>query len=84
MNGQQGEFVGAIYFCFNIYPPTQNIYYTALTRLDMGPDVLLIDGNQRVIYSPDPSQLGKDLSKEAYISKASSRKEYEHPVPKRD
>ena len=69
MNGQQGEFVGAFYLCFTIYPPTQNIYYTALTRLDMGPDVFIIDGNQRVIYSPDPSQLGKDLSEEAYVQK---------------
>jgi nitrate/nitrite-specific signal transduction histidine kinase len=67
MNGPQGEFVGASYFCFAIYPPTQNTYYAALANVDMGPDVYVLDGNQRVIYSPDPSQLGKDLSEEAYI-----------------
>jgi nitrate/nitrite-specific signal transduction histidine kinase len=67
MNGQQGEYVGAIYFCFTIYPPTENVYYTALARLDMGSGVFVMDGNQRVIFSPDPSQLGKDLSQAAYI-----------------
>ncbi len=29
MNGPQGEFVGAAYYCFTIYPPTQNAYYEA-------------------------------------------------------
>jgi nitrate/nitrite-specific signal transduction histidine kinase len=67
MNDQQGEFVGAYYLCFTVYPPTQNSYYATLTRLELGPDVFIIDGNQRIIYSPEPSQLGKDLSKEAYI-----------------
>ena len=67
MNDQQGEFVGAYYLCFTIYPPTQNSYYATLGRLDLGPDVFIIDGNQRIIYSPDPSQLGKDLSEEVYL-----------------
>jgi nitrate/nitrite-specific signal transduction histidine kinase len=69
MNGQQGEFVGALYLCFTIYPPTQNLFYTALSSLDMGQDVFIMDGNQRVIYSPDPSQSGKDLAGETYIQK---------------
>jgi nitrate/nitrite-specific signal transduction histidine kinase len=67
MNDQQGEFVGALYLCFTIYPPTQNSYYATLTRLDLGPDVFIIDGKQHIIYSPDPSQLGKDLSEEVYL-----------------
>jgi len=67
MNDQHGEFVGAYYLCFTIYPPIQNSYYATLSRLDLGPDVFIIDGNQRIIYSPDPSQLGKDLSEEVYL-----------------
>lgn len=67
MNDQQGEFVGAYYLCFTIYPPTQNSYYTKLTSLDLGPNVFILDGNQHIIYAPDPSQIGKELSEEAYI-----------------
>ncbi|MGE5225123.1 MAG: GAF domain-containing protein, partial [Omnitrophica WOR_2 bacterium] len=69
INGSQGEFIGAGYYCFTIDPAAQNNLYTVLTRLNLGPDVLIIDGNQHVIYSPDLSQLGKDLSGEAYLQK---------------
>jgi len=71
MNGPQGEFVGAIYYCFTIYPPTQNVYYEAYSKayrdLGLGPNMTMVDGNQRVIFSPDPSQMGRDLSGEAYL-----------------
>jgi nitrate/nitrite-specific signal transduction histidine kinase len=67
MNGQQGEFVGAVYVCFTIYPVTQSAYYKTMNSLNLGPGVYLIDGNQRIIFSPDPSQMGEDLSGEAYI-----------------
>jgi nitrate/nitrite-specific signal transduction histidine kinase len=71
MNGPQGEFVGAIYYCFTIYPPTQNIYYEAYSKafsnLGLGANTYLVDGNQRVIFSTDPSQMGRDLSGEAYL-----------------
>jgi nitrate/nitrite-specific signal transduction histidine kinase len=69
MNGPQGEFVGACYYCFAIYPPEQNIFQTVMNRLELGQEVFIMDGNQRVIYSPDPSQLGKDISEEAYIQR---------------
>jgi nitrate/nitrite-specific signal transduction histidine kinase len=71
LNGPQGEFVGAAYFCFTIYPPTQNAYYEAFSRafgdLGLGPNTYVVDGNQRVIFSPDPAQMGRDLSGEAYL-----------------
>jgi nitrate/nitrite-specific signal transduction histidine kinase len=71
MNGPQGEFVGAIYYCFTIYPPTQNVYYEAYSKayrdLGLGPNMIMVDGNQHVIFSPDPSQMGRDLSGEAYL-----------------
>jgi nitrate/nitrite-specific signal transduction histidine kinase len=67
MNGQQGEFVGAGYFCFTILPVTQNAYYTTLNNLVLGPGVYILDGNQRIIFSPVPSEMGKDLSGESYL-----------------
>jgi GAF domain-containing protein/HAMP domain-containing protein len=71
MNGPQGEFVGAGYYCFTISPATQNVYSEALGKvyrdLGLGPNMYIVDGNQRVIYSPDPSQMGRDLSSESYL-----------------
>jgi nitrate/nitrite-specific signal transduction histidine kinase len=67
MTGVQGEYVGASYYCFVIYPVTQNTYYKALIKLDLDPNIMLVDGNQRIIFSPDPSEIGRDLSGEAYL-----------------
>ena len=71
MNGTQGEFVGADYYCFTIYPATQNAYYesysNAYSKLDLGSNVYMVDGNQRIIFSTDPSEMGRDLSGETYL-----------------
>jgi nitrate/nitrite-specific signal transduction histidine kinase len=71
MNGTQGEFVGADYYCFTIYPATQNAYYesysNAYSKLDLGSNVYMVDGNQRIIFSTDPSKMGRDISGEAYL-----------------
>ena len=71
MNDRQGEFVGADYYCFTTYPPTQNAYHEAFSKvynkLDLGPNIYIIDGNQRIIFSTDPSEMGRDLSEEAYL-----------------
>ncbi len=71
MNGTQGEFIGADYYCFTIYPATQNAYYesysNAYSKLDLGSNVYMVDGNQRIIFSTDPSDMGRDLSGEAYL-----------------
>ena len=71
MNGTQGEFVGADYYCFTIYPATQNAYYesysNAYSKLDLGSNVYMVDGNQRIIFSTDPSEMGRDISGEAYL-----------------
>jgi nitrate/nitrite-specific signal transduction histidine kinase len=67
MIGQTGETAGAVYFCFTIYPATQNTYYQTLNDLHLGPNVYILDGNQHIIYSPDPSEMGKDLSGEPYL-----------------
>jgi nitrate/nitrite-specific signal transduction histidine kinase len=67
MNGQQMEFVGAGYYCFIIYPATKNAYYQTLNNTDLGSNVYILDGNQRIIFSPDPSEMGRDLSKESYL-----------------
>jgi nitrate/nitrite-specific signal transduction histidine kinase len=71
MNGTQGEFVGADYYCFTIYPPTQNAYYESYSniysKLDLGSNIYMVDGKQRIIFSTDPSDMGRDLSGEAYL-----------------
>ena len=66
--GQNGETVGAAYFCYAILPANaQNTFYQILNSQDLGPNVYLLDGNQRIIYSPDLSETGKDLSRETYL-----------------
>jgi nitrate/nitrite-specific signal transduction histidine kinase len=65
------EFVGASYYCFNIYPTVHNAYYEAINKANLGPDFLVVDRNQQVVYSSDPSEMGKDLSGESYIQQLS-------------
>jgi nitrate/nitrite-specific signal transduction histidine kinase len=68
MTGQAwNEVVAAFYFCFTIYPATQNAYYQAVNSLDLGSNLYVVDRNHQIVYSPDPSEMGKDLSGEAYI-----------------
>ena len=71
MNGSQGEFVGADYYCFTISPPTQNAYYESLSNAyrkhNLGSNIYVVDGNQHIIFSTDPSEMGRDLSEEAYV-----------------
>jgi nitrate/nitrite-specific signal transduction histidine kinase len=67
MHNQVSEFIGAGYYCLAINPNEQNILYTTLNSISLGQNVYILDGNQRIIFSPDLAQLGKDLSKEASI-----------------
>jgi nitrate/nitrite-specific signal transduction histidine kinase len=65
------EVLGVAYYCFQVYPVSQNIYYQTMTSLDLGSNVFVVDRNHQIIYSPDPSEMGKDLSGEAYIKELS-------------
>jgi nitrate/nitrite-specific signal transduction histidine kinase len=67
MHNMLSEFIGAGYYCLAINPHEQNILYTTINSLSLGRNVYILDGNQRIIFSPDPAQLCRDLSKEAYI-----------------
>jgi nitrate/nitrite-specific signal transduction histidine kinase len=72
MTGQAwDEVVGAIYYCFTIYPASQNAFYQKMISLDLGSNLYVVDRNHQVIYSPDPSEMGKDLSGEAYLQQLS-------------
>ena len=64
---QLSEFIGAGYYCLAINPNEQNILYTTVNSLSLGQNVYILDGNQRIIFSPDSAQLGRDLSEEASI-----------------
>ena len=68
MVGQSWDEVeGAYYLCFQIYPAAQNAYYQTVSSLNLGSNFRVLDRNQQIIFSPDPSEMGKDLSTEAYI-----------------
>jgi nitrate/nitrite-specific signal transduction histidine kinase len=72
MSGQTwDEVLGAMCYCFTVYPATQNAYYQKMNSLDLGSDWIVVDRNQQVVYSPDASEMGKDLSGEAYIQQLS-------------
>ncbi len=72
MTGQAwDEVLGAIYYCFTIHPASQNAFYQKMVALDLGSNLYVVDRNQQVIYSPDPSEMGKDLSGEAYVQELS-------------
>jgi len=67
MHNPQREFIGAGYYCFAIKPNVQNVLYKTVNSLALGQNVYILDGNQRIVFSSDPEQLGRDLSKEASI-----------------
>ncbi len=67
MSGVQDEFIGASYYCFKTGPTIQNAFYDTLNAIGLGPGIYILDGNQRILFSPVQSEIGKDLSGEAYI-----------------
>jgi nitrate/nitrite-specific signal transduction histidine kinase len=67
MHNTMSEFIGAGYYCLAINPNEQNVLYTTLNSMSLGQNVYILDGNQRIVFSSDLAQLGKDLSKESYI-----------------
>lgn len=67
MHNRLSEFIGAGYYCLAIMPDEQNVLYTTVNSLSLGQHVYILDGNLRIVFSPDLAQLGKDLSKEASI-----------------
>jgi nitrate/nitrite-specific signal transduction histidine kinase len=67
MHNVQKKMVGAGYYCLKIDPTGQNNLYQLFNQLSLGKNVFFLDGNQRIVFSPDPAQIGKDLSKEADI-----------------
>jgi len=67
MHNTQAEFVGAGYYCLAVNPGEQNNLYTTLNNLSLGQNIFILDGNQRIVFSPDLAQIGRDLSEEASI-----------------
>ncbi len=67
MHNTRREFIGAGYYCLAIGPTTQGVLYKTLIGLDLGSDVYILDGNRHIVFSPDPSQVGRDISREVYI-----------------
>lgn len=69
MHNQLREFIGAGYYCLAINPNEQNILYRSLNGLSLGQNVYILDGNRRIVFSPDPARLGRDLSTETSIQR---------------
>lgn len=67
MHNSQLVFIGASYFCLDITPNEPGFLYNSFKDLSLGSNVTILDGNQHILYSPDITLLGKDLSKDASI-----------------
>jgi len=67
MHAPAGQFSGAGYYCLSIDPTGQSVLSQLFGGLSLGPSVRILDGNQRVIFSADPAEAGRDLSGEAYV-----------------
>ena len=67
MHNTRREFIGAGNYCLAITPNKQNNLYKTVNSLSLGQNVYILDGNRRVIFSPNSALLGKDLSKEPSI-----------------
>ncbi len=65
------DVLGAGYYCYNVYPGVQNAYYEAINKASLGPNFYILDRNQQIVYSSNPTDLGKDLSGEDYIRQLS-------------
>ena len=61
------EVEGAYYLCYQIYPTARNAYYQTMSSLNLGSNFRVLDRNQQIIFSPDLSEMGKNLSTEPYI-----------------
>lgn len=67
MIGEQSKTEGLIYLCYLINSSPNTTFNKILVSADLGKNVLILDGEQRVIFSTDLEEIGKDLSGEAYL-----------------
>ena len=67
MHAPAGRFSGAGYYCFSIDRTGKSVLSQLFGGLSLGSSVRILDGNQRVIFSADPAEAGRDLSDEAYV-----------------
>jgi nitrate/nitrite-specific signal transduction histidine kinase len=63
MHDPQKELVGAGYYCLKLDATGKSVLYTLFNNLSLGINVFILDGNQRIVFSPDPLENGQDLSK---------------------
>jgi nitrate/nitrite-specific signal transduction histidine kinase len=67
MHDTLSVFIGAGYYCLAINPGEENNLYKTVNSMSLGQNVYILDGNQRIVFSPDLTQLNRDLSKEASV-----------------
>ncbi|MDQ4077524.1 MAG: histidine kinase [Chloroflexota bacterium] len=62
--GERGEFMGMLAGMFRLGAPTTSAFYGGIVkqRIAESGTLYVVDGNGRVIYHPDPEQVGADFS----------------------
>ncbi|HER34629.1 MAG TPA: hypothetical protein ENO19_04110 [Halothiobacillaceae bacterium] len=59
--------IGTLVGMFRLGEPTLSAFYASIVRLRLGENAYLIDGQDVVIYHPDVSQIGRDLSDDPVV-----------------
>ncbi|MBN1221497.1 MAG: HAMP domain-containing protein [Anaerolineae bacterium] len=67
MLSERGEFVGAMVLLFQIDSPLTSGLYHILVQRGLGDSIYILDSHNRVIFHPDPQQIGSDFSGKAYL-----------------
>jgi nitrate/nitrite-specific signal transduction histidine kinase len=67
MIGAQAQTEGMVYLCYAINSLPQTTLNIILGSTDLGKNVFILDSTHHVIYSPDLTEIGKDLSGESYL-----------------
>jgi GAF domain-containing protein/HAMP domain-containing protein len=72
VTGPIGEFVGALVGMFHIDPASASSLHSGLEELSIGEhdNAYIVDGNGRLVYHPDNSRIGQDVSDQQAVKQA--------------
>ncbi|MCG3208216.1 MAG: hypothetical protein FOGNACKC_01818 [Anaerolineae bacterium] len=74
----QGEFRGKLVGFFLLGQTAGSPFYSSIVQLSLADagDIYLIDGQNRLIYHPNPALIGADISNQPVVEQAASRRVY--------
>jgi serine phosphatase RsbU (regulator of sigma subunit)/anti-sigma regulatory factor (Ser/Thr protein kinase) len=67
LTSAHNEFLGSLAGMFRLGEPTISALYASLVRLRMGDSFYLVDGTGKVVYHPDPAQVGQSLGDDPLV-----------------